>query len=146
MALDPELGLVTTHCTETNMEKTANSSTSTKVPPRSSSTGPIPGETKAKTGEPSAHMWIPASMLAAAGLRGPVARLVYQADVAVKTFGVKREAELMLAHLCHFTQKGFVFSVTMYHQLFKLRNNNVYHYKHIQESQKCDLKDQRRCF
>uniref|UniRef100_H3C888 E3 ubiquitin-protein ligase RNF10 n=1 Tax=Tetraodon nigroviridis TaxID=99883 RepID=H3C888_TETNG len=49
VALYPELGLVTTHHTETNMEKTANSSTGTKVPPRSSSTGPIPGETKAKT-------------------------------------------------------------------------------------------------
>ncbi|TWW60696.1 RING finger protein 10, partial [Takifugu flavidus] len=49
VALYPELGLVTTHCTETNMEKTANSNTSTKVPPRSSSTGPIPGETKSKT-------------------------------------------------------------------------------------------------
>lgn len=60
-------------------------------------------------------------MLAPAGLRGPVARLVYQADVAVKTLGVKPEAELMLAHLCHFTQKGFVFSVTMYHQLFKIK-------------------------
>nr|XP_046242578.1 RING finger protein 10 isoform X2 [Scatophagus argus] len=31
------------------MEKNPNSSTSTKVPPRSSSTGPAPGETKAKT-------------------------------------------------------------------------------------------------
>lgn len=64
---------------------------------------------------------MPDSMLAPAGLRGPVARLVYQADVAVKTLGVKREAEIALAHLCHFTQKGFVFSATMYHQLFKIK-------------------------
>lgn len=47
-ALCPELGL-NTHWTETSMEKTPNSSTSTKVPPRSSSTGPAPGETKPKT-------------------------------------------------------------------------------------------------
>lgn len=48
-ALCPELGLNTAHCTETNMEKNPNSSSSTKVPPRSSSTGPAPGETKPKT-------------------------------------------------------------------------------------------------
>lgn len=48
-ALCPELGLNTAHCTETNMEKNPNSSTSTKVPPRSSSTGPTPGESKPKT-------------------------------------------------------------------------------------------------
>lgn len=73
MALYPELGLVTTHCTETNMEKTANSNTSTKVPPRSSSTGPIPGETKAKTGDPFLHFagQVYASMLALRGPAGP---------------------------------------------------------------------------
>ncbi|KAM4576937.1 E3 ubiquitin-protein ligase RNF10 [Odontesthes bonariensis] len=48
-ALCPEFGLNTAHCTETNMEKNPNSSTSTKVPPRSSSTGPPPGESKPKT-------------------------------------------------------------------------------------------------
>ncbi|XP_030273379.1 RING finger protein 10-like isoform X1 [Sparus aurata] len=49
-ALCPELGLNTsTHCTDSVMEKNPNSSTSTKVPPRSSSTGPAPGETKTKT-------------------------------------------------------------------------------------------------
>ncbi|XP_022612014.1 RING finger protein 10 [Seriola dumerili] len=48
-ALCPELVLTTAHCTETNMEKNPNSSTSTKVPPRSSSTGPPPGESKPKT-------------------------------------------------------------------------------------------------
>ncbi|XP_028269332.1 E3 ubiquitin-protein ligase RNF10 isoform X1 [Parambassis ranga] len=48
-ALYPELGLNTVQCTETNMEKNPNSSTSTKVPPRSSSTGPPPGESKPKT-------------------------------------------------------------------------------------------------
>uniref|UniRef100_A0A3Q1FSG8 E3 ubiquitin-protein ligase RNF10 n=1 Tax=Acanthochromis polyacanthus TaxID=80966 RepID=A0A3Q1FSG8_9TELE len=48
-ALCPELGLDSAHCTETNMEKNPNSSTSTKVPPRSSSTGPQPGESKPKT-------------------------------------------------------------------------------------------------
>uniref|UniRef100_A0A8C2XME5 E3 ubiquitin-protein ligase RNF10 n=1 Tax=Cyclopterus lumpus TaxID=8103 RepID=A0A8C2XME5_CYCLU len=35
------------HCTETNMEKNPNSNT--KVPPRSSSTGPPPGDSKPKT-------------------------------------------------------------------------------------------------
>lgn len=70
MALYPELGLVTTHYTETNMEKTANSSTNTKVPPRSSSTGPLPGETKAKTGELLVHIVGHGSVLAARGLRG----------------------------------------------------------------------------
>lgn len=50
-ALCPELGLDNTHYTETNMEKIPNSSTSAKVPPRSSSTGPAPSENKAKTGE-----------------------------------------------------------------------------------------------
>ncbi|XP_029960654.1 E3 ubiquitin-protein ligase RNF10 [Salarias fasciatus] len=48
-ALCPELGLDTAHCTETDMEKNPNSSTSTKVPPRSSSTGPTPGESKPKS-------------------------------------------------------------------------------------------------
>ncbi|KAM7416354.1 hypothetical protein PAMA_018430 [Pampus argenteus] len=48
-ALFPELGLSTAHCKETNMEKNPNSSTSSKVPPRSSSTGPAPGESKPKT-------------------------------------------------------------------------------------------------
>lgn len=46
-ALWPELGLRTTHCTDTNMEKNPNN-TSSKVPPRSSSTGPTPGESKPK--------------------------------------------------------------------------------------------------
>ncbi|XP_008296105.1 E3 ubiquitin-protein ligase RNF10 [Stegastes partitus] len=49
VALCSELGLNSAHCTETNMEKNPNSSTSTKVPPRSSSTGPQPGESKPKT-------------------------------------------------------------------------------------------------
>ncbi|XP_068167819.1 E3 ubiquitin-protein ligase RNF10 [Antennarius striatus] len=49
-ALCPELGpRNSTHCPGTDMEKNPNSSTSTKVPPRSSSTGPVPGETKTKT-------------------------------------------------------------------------------------------------
>ncbi|XP_070820101.1 E3 ubiquitin-protein ligase RNF10 isoform X2 [Chaetodon trifascialis] len=48
-ALCPKLGLNTTHCPETSMEKNTNSSTSSKVPPRSSSTGPAPGESKPKT-------------------------------------------------------------------------------------------------
>ncbi|CAJ1068143.1 RING finger protein 10 [Xyrichtys novacula] len=48
-ALCPELGLTSAHRTETNMEKNPNSNTSTKVPPRSSSTGPTPGESKPKT-------------------------------------------------------------------------------------------------
>uniref|UniRef100_A0A7N5ZT77 E3 ubiquitin-protein ligase RNF10 n=1 Tax=Anabas testudineus TaxID=64144 RepID=A0A7N5ZT77_ANATE len=48
-ALCPELGLCTAHYTETDMEKNPNSSTSTKVPPRSSSTGPAAGESKPKT-------------------------------------------------------------------------------------------------
>ncbi|KAM9858356.1 E3 ubiquitin-protein ligase RNF10 [Aulostomus maculatus] len=48
-ALCPELGLSTAYYTETNMEKTPTSSTSTKVPPRSSSTGPASGESKPKT-------------------------------------------------------------------------------------------------
>ncbi|XP_008415795.1 E3 ubiquitin-protein ligase RNF10 isoform X2 [Poecilia reticulata] len=43
--LDPN----SAHRTETNMEKNPNSSTSNKVPPRSSSTGPPPGESKPKT-------------------------------------------------------------------------------------------------
>ncbi|XP_034025563.1 RING finger protein 10 [Thalassophryne amazonica] len=45
-ALCPELGLSTAHCPELAMEK--NPSTSTKPPPRSSSTGPAPGESKPK--------------------------------------------------------------------------------------------------
>ncbi|XP_071374888.1 E3 ubiquitin-protein ligase RNF10 [Centroberyx affinis] len=48
-ALSPQLGLNTSHCKETNMEKNPNSNTSSKVPPRSSSTGPVPGESKPKT-------------------------------------------------------------------------------------------------
>ncbi|XP_069034571.1 E3 ubiquitin-protein ligase RNF10 [Embiotoca jacksoni] len=48
-ALCPELGLNSARCTETNMEKNPNSSTSTKVPPRSSSTGPAPADSKPKT-------------------------------------------------------------------------------------------------
>uniref|UniRef100_A0A8D0D9W5 E3 ubiquitin-protein ligase RNF10 n=1 Tax=Sander lucioperca TaxID=283035 RepID=A0A8D0D9W5_SANLU len=48
-ALYPELGPRTAHRTETNMEKNPNSSTNTKVPPRSSSTGPTPGDSKPKT-------------------------------------------------------------------------------------------------
>uniref|UniRef100_UPI003AAFD79D E3 ubiquitin-protein ligase RNF10 n=1 Tax=Centroberyx gerrardi TaxID=166262 RepID=UPI003AAFD79D len=48
-ALPPQLGLNTSHCKETNMEKNPNSNTSSKVPPRSSSTGPAPGESKPKT-------------------------------------------------------------------------------------------------
>uniref|UniRef100_A0A8C6WWP9 E3 ubiquitin-protein ligase RNF10 n=1 Tax=Neogobius melanostomus TaxID=47308 RepID=A0A8C6WWP9_9GOBI len=47
-ALSSELGLCTAHCTERNMEKNPNN-TSNKVPPRSSSTGPTPGESKPKT-------------------------------------------------------------------------------------------------
>lgn len=48
-ALCEKLGLNSAHCTETNMEKNPNSNTSTKAPPRSSSTGPPPGESKPKT-------------------------------------------------------------------------------------------------
>ncbi|XP_036000477.1 RING finger protein 10 [Fundulus heteroclitus] len=48
-ALCQKLGPISAHCTETNMEKNPSSSTSTKVPPRSSSTGPPPGESKPKT-------------------------------------------------------------------------------------------------
>lgn len=47
-ALSSELGLCTAHCTETNMEKNPNNNTSNKVPPRSSSTGPTPGDSKPK--------------------------------------------------------------------------------------------------
>lgn len=50
-ALYSELGPSTAHCTETNMEKNPNNSTNTKVPPRSSSTGPAPADSKPKTGE-----------------------------------------------------------------------------------------------
>lgn len=49
-ALSPEFGL--------NMEKNpnANNSSSTKIPPRSSSTGPTPTDSKAKTGtEPASN-------------------------------------------------------------------------------------------
>ncbi|XP_019718278.1 E3 ubiquitin-protein ligase RNF10 isoform X2 [Hippocampus comes] len=46
-ALGSKLGLV--HCTETNMEKNPSSSNNTKVPPRSNSSGPTPGESKPKT-------------------------------------------------------------------------------------------------
>lgn len=56
VALCPELDA--SRCTETNMEKNPNNSTNTKVPPRSSSTGPATGETKVKTGDtPPAGMW-----------------------------------------------------------------------------------------
>ncbi|KAL7391878.1 hypothetical protein ABVT39_016178 [Epinephelus coioides] len=48
-ALYSELGPSTAHCTETNMEKNPNNSTNTKVPPRSSSTGPAPADSKPKT-------------------------------------------------------------------------------------------------
>uniref|UniRef100_A0A3B5R061 E3 ubiquitin-protein ligase RNF10 n=1 Tax=Xiphophorus maculatus TaxID=8083 RepID=A0A3B5R061_XIPMA len=48
-ALCQKLGPNSAHCTETNMEKNPSSSTSNKVPPRSSSTGPPPGESKPKT-------------------------------------------------------------------------------------------------
>ncbi|XP_037337253.2 RING finger protein 10 [Pungitius pungitius] len=48
-ALYPELRPRTAHRTETNMEKNPNSSTNSKVPPRSSSTGPTPGDSKPKT-------------------------------------------------------------------------------------------------
>ncbi|KAK0131449.1 RING finger protein 10 [Merluccius polli] len=44
-ALCPDLGLKPPHFTDTNMEKNSNS----KIPPRSSSTGPAPGEAKPKT-------------------------------------------------------------------------------------------------
>lgn len=50
-ALSTELGLSTSQRKETNMEKNPNSSTNSKVPPRSSSTGPAPGESKPKTGD-----------------------------------------------------------------------------------------------
>lgn len=75
-ALCPELGLNTsTHCTDSVMEKNPNSSTSTKVPPRSSSTGPAPGETKTKTGD-RRLVWTPwmcrlAATRLAAGPAGP---------------------------------------------------------------------------
>ncbi|XP_031704885.1 E3 ubiquitin-protein ligase RNF10 isoform X2 [Anarrhichthys ocellatus] len=49
VALYPQLCPRTAHCTETNMEKTPNSSTNTKVPPRSSSTGPTSADSKPKT-------------------------------------------------------------------------------------------------
>ncbi|KAK2902434.1 hypothetical protein Q8A73_012180 [Channa argus] len=48
-ALFPDFGLKTAHFTDTDMEKNPNSSASTKVPPRSSSTGPATGESKPKT-------------------------------------------------------------------------------------------------
>ncbi|XP_077418210.1 E3 ubiquitin-protein ligase RNF10 [Vanacampus margaritifer] len=47
LALGSKLGLV--HCTETNMEKNPSSNSNTKVPPRSNSSGPNPGESKPKT-------------------------------------------------------------------------------------------------
>ncbi|XP_068559918.1 E3 ubiquitin-protein ligase RNF10 [Cebidichthys violaceus] len=49
VALYPELCPRTAHCTATNMEKNPNTSTNTKVPPRSSSTGPTSGDSKPKT-------------------------------------------------------------------------------------------------
>lgn len=90
-ALCPELGLNTVHCTETNMEKNPNSSSSTKVPPRSSSTGPAPSESKPKTGEHirkrhKYHMRLPNTLCALVakhplpcGLLGPsrTAEVVY---------------------------------------------------------------------
>ncbi|XP_061622461.1 RING finger protein 10 [Phyllopteryx taeniolatus] len=45
-ALGSKLGLV--HSAETNMEKNPNSSSNTKAPPRSNSSGPTPGESKPK--------------------------------------------------------------------------------------------------
>nr|XP_019949332.1 PREDICTED: RING finger protein 10 isoform X2 [Paralichthys olivaceus] len=48
-ALCPELVPSTARYPDPNMEKNPNSSTSSKVPPRSSSTGPAPGESKPKT-------------------------------------------------------------------------------------------------
>ncbi|XP_038869295.1 RING finger protein 10 [Salvelinus namaycush] len=49
-ALSPELGLNTSRRKDTTMEKNPNSNAnSNKVPPRSSSTGPTPGESKPKT-------------------------------------------------------------------------------------------------
>lgn len=48
-ALCSELDLSIAHCTETNMERNPNSNSSTKAPPRSSSTGPTPGESKPKS-------------------------------------------------------------------------------------------------
>ncbi|KAJ0019560.1 hypothetical protein NQD34_007129 [Periophthalmus magnuspinnatus] len=47
-ALSSELGLSFAHRTETNMEKNPNNNTSSKVPPRSSSTGPTAGDSKPK--------------------------------------------------------------------------------------------------
>ncbi|XP_077378386.1 E3 ubiquitin-protein ligase RNF10 [Festucalex cinctus] len=47
VALGSKLGLV--HSTETNMEKNPSSSSNTKVPPRSTSSGPTPGESKPKS-------------------------------------------------------------------------------------------------
>ncbi|XP_061529014.1 RING finger protein 10 isoform X2 [Phycodurus eques] len=48
-ALGSKLGLV--HCAETNMEKNPNSSSNTKAPPRSNSSGSTPGESKPKAGK-----------------------------------------------------------------------------------------------
>jgi len=48
-ALSQELGLKISHCKETNMEKNPYNTNSSKVPPRSSSTGPAPGDSKPKT-------------------------------------------------------------------------------------------------
>ncbi|KAM6965379.1 E3 ubiquitin-protein ligase RNF10 [Aplochiton taeniatus] len=47
-ALSTELGLKS-HCKKTTMEKNTNSNANSKVPPRSNSTGPTPGESKPKT-------------------------------------------------------------------------------------------------
>ncbi|XP_060926922.1 RING finger protein 10 [Limanda limanda] len=48
-ALRPQLVPSTAHRPDSSMEKNPNSSTGSKVPPRSSSTGPAPGESKPKT-------------------------------------------------------------------------------------------------
>nr|XP_057927148.1 RING finger protein 10 [Doryrhamphus excisus] len=45
-ALCPDFGLSAVHCTDINMEKNPNSNA--KVPPRSNSSGPTPGESKPK--------------------------------------------------------------------------------------------------
>ena len=48
-ALSPELGLKSS--LKNNMEKNPNCNGNNKVPPRSSSTGPAPGDSKPKTGD-----------------------------------------------------------------------------------------------
>lgn len=92
-ALCPEFGLDTAHCTETSMEKNPSSSASNKVPPRSSSTGPPPGESKAKSGEKSFPIGCHSCPLRCGPPRRPARPsagggrpLFIRADVAVKTF------------------------------------------------------------